>query len=244
MNFSLNQRLNANNNIMKRLLFLIIGILTAVSVYAQKEDPTVNWPYLYPDFMEGELLRANKTPNKALFNINLNLSHAHYIDKGKIKEVDTWGVTGLVIGEDVFRFVQGQMLKVLAETEGGYVVEEKRANYSSIVKNDGAYGTSSLSSTTTKTYLYNGNAINQYDGYLLTDVYKDLHAMKDDSETLPVRTNQYLVIGQEMIPANKKGVSSLEYVDKKEFNAFLKSNKIKWTDVDDLVKVLNFITAK
>ena len=47
-----------------------------------------------------------------------------------------------------------------------------------------------------------------------------------------------------MIPANKKGVSSLEYVDKKEFNAFLKSNKIKWTDVDDLVKVLNFITAK
>ena len=229
---------------MKKLFFLCLSFLIAVSAYAQEESPTVNWPYLFPDFVEGKLIRLNKDPLTARFNIHLSLSQLHYVDKGKIKEVDTWGVTGLVIGEDVFRFVQGQMLKVLAETEGGYVVEEKRANYSSVVKNDGAYGTSSLSSTTTKTYLYNGNAINQYDGYLLTDVYKDLHAMKDDSETLPVRTNQYLVIGQEMIPANKKGVSSLEYVDKKEFNAFLKSNKIKWTDVDDLVKVLNFITAK
>ncbi len=230
--------------VMKKLLFLVIGILTAVSVYAQNDDPTVNWPYLYPDFMEGELHRTNKKPNKALFNINLNLSHAHYIDNGKIREVDTWGVTGLVIGEDIFHFVQGKMLKVLAQTEGGYVVEEKRANYSSVIKDDGAYGTSSLSSTTTKTYLYNGNAINQYDGFLLTDVYKDLHAMKDDSETLPVRTNMYLVIGQEMIPTNKKSVAAIEGVDKKEFNAFLKSNKIKWNDVDDLVKVLNFITAK
>lgn len=229
---------------MKKLLSLYVVMLLAISAYAQDADPTVNWPYLYPDFVEGELLRTNKAPNKALFNINLNMSHAHYIDGGKIREVDTWGVTGLVIGEDVFHFVQGQMLKVLAQTEGGYVVEEKRANYSSVVKNDGAYGTSSLSSTTTKTYLYNGNAINQYDGFLLTDVYKDLHAMKDDSETLPVRTNIYLVVGQELIPANKKSVSSLENVDKKAFSEFLKSDKIKWNKVDDLVKVLNFITAK
>ena len=47
-----------------------------------------------------------------------------------------------------------------------------------------------------------------------------------------------------MIPAHKNGVSSLENVEKKAFNAFLKANKIKWNDVDDLVKVLNYITAK
>ena len=229
---------------MKKLFLLCLGILLAVSAYAQEESPTVNWPYLFPDFVEGELIRTNKTPNKARFNINLNLSRAHYIDKGKIREVDTWGVTGLVIGEDVFRFVQGKMLKVLAEAERGYVVEEKRANYSSVIKNDGAYGTSSLSSTTTKTYLYNENAINQYDGYLLTDVYEDLHAIKNDSEKLPVRTNRYLVIGNEMIPANKTGVSSMDNIDKKAFNAFLKSNKIKWNETDDLVKVLNYITAQ
>lgn len=230
---------------MKKLLLLCISLVLAVSASAQEDQPTANWPYLYPDFLEGELIRAGNKSNKGLFNIHLNLSKLHYVDKnGLIKEADTWGVLGVIIGGDSFRFVQGKMLKVLAETVGGSVVQENRANYQSIIRDDGAYGTSSLSSTKTRTYLYNENAINQYDGYLLTDVYKDLHAMKDQSERLPVLTDTYLVIGRDLVLANKKSVAALEGVDKKAFNAFLKSNKIKWNNVDDLVKVLNFITAK
>ena len=230
---------------MKTILSILAGLLLTVGAFAQKYEPTANWPYMYPDFMDGELLLMNKAPNKAKFNIHLNLSKLHYVDrKGKIKEVDTWGVTGLVIGEDTFRFVGGKMLKVMAETEGGIVVKEPRPNYSAIVRNDGAMGTTGLNSTTTKTFLYNENAINQYNGYLLTDDYKELHAMKDQSERLPVNSSLFLVIGNEQIPANRKSVSDLPGIDKKAFSKFLKSEKVKWNDVDDLVKVLNFITAK
>lgn len=229
---------------MKKLFFLCLSFLIAVSAYAQEESPTVNWPYLFPDFVEGKLIRLNKDPLTARFNIHLSLSQLHYVDKGKIKEVNARGVVDLIVGDEVYHFVQGKMLKVLAQVESGYVVEEKRANYSSVVKDDSAYGTSSLSSSTTKTYLYNENVLNQYNGYLLTDVYEDLYAIKNGSEKLPVRTNRYFVIGNDMIPAHKNGVSSLENVEKKAFNAFLKANKIKWNDVDDLVKVLNYITAK
>ena len=187
----------------------------------------------------------NKAPNRARFNIHLNLNKLHYVDRqGKIKEVDTWGVTDVVIGEDSFRFVGGKMLKVMAETEGGYIVKESKPNYSGIVKNDGAMGTTALNSTTTKTFLYNENAINQYNGYLMTDVYEDLLAMKDQSERLPVNSDLLLVIGNDLIPANKKSVSDLPGVDKKDFSKFLKSEKIRWNDVEDLVKVLNYVTAK
>ena len=230
---------------MKKLLLLLVGLLSVVGMSAQNDEPTANWPYLYPDFMDGELLLMNKAPNRAKFNIHLNLSKLHYIDrKGKIKEVDTWGVTGLVIGENTFRFVGGKMLKVMAEAEGGIVVKEPRPNYSAIVKNDGAMGTTGLNSTTTKTFLYNENAINQYNGYLLTDDYKELHAMKDQSERLPVNSSLFLVIGNEQIPANRKSVSDLPGIDKKAFSKFLKSEKIKWNDVEDLVKVLDYITAR
>jgi hypothetical protein len=230
---------------MKSLVSILAGLLLTVAAIAQKYEPTANWPYLYPDFMDGELLLMNKAPNRAKFNIHLNLSKLHYIDrKGKIKEVDTWGVTGLVIGEDTFRFVGGKMLKVMAEAEGGVVVREPRPNYSAIVKNDGAMGTTGLNSTTTKTFLYNENAINQYNGYLLTDDYKELHAMKDQSERLPVNSSLFLVIGNEQIPANRKSVSDLPGIDKKAFSKFLKSEKIKWNDVEDLVKVLDYITAR
>ena len=219
-------------------------MLMSVSAFAQEESPTANWPYLFPDFVEGELLRTNRQSNKALFNIHLNHSELHYVDDGKIRRVDTWGVLGLRVGDDLFRLVEGRAVKVLAEAVGGSVVQESRGNYASIVRDDGAYGTSSLSSTTTKTYLYNGNAINQYDGYLLTDDYKDLHAMKNQSEKLPVRTNKFLVIGNRLIPANKQSVAAIEGVDKKAFSAFLKAEKIKWNDVQDLVKVVDFVSAR
>ena len=229
---------------MRKLLLLCIGMLLAVSAFAQEENPTANWPYLYPDFTPGQLLYANKAPSNALFNIHLNQSVAHYVVKGKIRVVDTWGVTGLVIGDDEFRFMAGKMLKVLAESEKGYIVQEIRSNYAAIVRKDGAYGTTSLNSTTTKTFLYNENAINQYDGYLLTDDYKELHAMKNQSETLPVLTNRFLLIGQQLIPANKKNVAALESIDKKAFSAFLKANKIDWKNNEDLLKVVDFLTAE
>ena len=231
---------------MKRLLLLFIGAMLALTMSAQEDYyPTTGWPYLYPDFMEGEVLRSNRDSNKGRFNIHLSLSALHYVDKnGIIKEADTWGMTGLVIGEDRFRFVGGKMLKVVAEAKGGSVVKETRANYTAIVKKDGAMGTTALNSTTTKTYLYNQNAINQYNGYLLTDVYADLHAMRNQSERLPVTGNLFLIIGNQQIPASKKGVSELPGVDRKALSGFLKAEKIKWNDPQDLVKVIDFVTAE
>lgn len=216
------------------------GTLVAVAAFAQ--EPTTNWPYLYPEFKEGELNVRSKT-EKALFNIHLDLGALHYVEDGRIKEANILNATTLVIGNDVFRNVAGKMLKVLARAQGGYIVEETRATYSAVVRNDGAYGTTALNSTTTKTFLYNENAINQYNGYLMTDVYKDLLAMRDDAEKLPVRKNLYIVIGMDQIPADKKSVASLSGLDRKALKAFLKSEKIDWNEIGDLVKVIDCIIA-
>ena len=228
---------------MKKLLFSIIAMLMAVAASAQKDSPTTSWPYLYPDFMEGELEVRTKI-TKALVNIHLNLGALHYVENGKIKESSTIGITKLVIGDDVFRNVGGKMMKMLAEAEDGFVVEETRANYTAVVKKDGAYGTTALNSTTTKSFLYNENVLNGYNGYLMTDIYKDLHAMKDQSEKLPVLKNRYLVIGLNQIKADKQNVLDIDGLDKKAFKAFLKTEKIKWDDPQDLVKVIEFITAE
>ena len=70
---------------MKKLLFIFVSVLTALSAFAQDYEPTANWPYLYPDFKEGVMMVGNK-PSKARFNIHLNLGALHYVDKGTIKE--------------------------------------------------------------------------------------------------------------------------------------------------------------
>ena len=226
---------------MKKLLFLCICTFMAVAAYAQKNHtPTTSWPYLFPDFVEGQL-EVGPRQTKALVNIHLNLGALHYIENGKIKESSTLGISVLKVGEEVFRNVGGKMMKVLAEAEGGYVVEETRANYTAVVKKDGAYGTTGLNSTTTRSFLYNENVLNGYNGYLMTDVYADLHAMKDQYEKLPVVKNRYLVIGLDQIKADKQSVLSIDGLDKKAFKAFLKAEKIKWDDPQDLVKVLQQI---
>lgn len=226
---------------MKRLLFLFIGILMAGNALAQDATPTVNWPYLYPDFMEGELMRTRGKSTTAQYNIHLGQSVLHYVENGKIKEVPAVGVLNLTVGDDLFLNVGGKMMKVMAEVQSAYIVEEVVGNYSAVVSNTGAYGASVSSHD--KTYFHE-RSNGSYNGYLVTDDYADLLAIKSQSDKLPVIRNVYFVLGLQQIPANKKGVLALDGIDKKAFSQFLKSNDINWKEVDDLVKVVEYITQK
>ena len=70
---------------MKKFLFMCAGTLVAVAAFAQ--EPTTNWPYLYPEFKEGELNVRSKA-EKALFNIHLDLGALHYVEdfSGVVKD--------------------------------------------------------------------------------------------------------------------------------------------------------------
>lgn len=225
---------------MKKLLTLCFAVLLASAVFAQDELPTVNWPYVYPDFVEGEITQIGGKSGKAIYNIHLGQGALHFVKDGLISEVSTTGIVYVTIGEDVFRNVGGKLLKVLAQTEGGFVVEERLADYSAVVRDDGAYG-GSLSNAA-KGFSYDENYGNY--GYLVTNNYEDLLSIKNDAEELPLNVNIYLVINNNLVQANKKSVSALEGVDKKAFSEFLKSNSIKWKDPQALVKVIDFITTK
>jgi hypothetical protein len=52
-----------------------------------------------------------------------------------------------------------------------------------------------------------------------------------------------MIIGLEQIPAERKSVISLEGLDKKALKTFLKAEKIDWNELEDLVKVIDYITA-
>lgn len=224
---------------MKKLLFLFVSALVGMTVFAQDEMPTVNWPYLYPDFIQGELMQIGGGTSKGQYNIHLGQGALHLVENGQIGEISVQTVMKVTIGEDIFRNVGGRMYKVLAEGKDGYVVGETLADYSAIVRDDGAYG-GSLSNAA-KGFSYDENYGNY--SYLVTNDYADLLSIKNESEELPVTKNTYLVIDNQLYPANKKSVLAIEGVDKKVFSEFLKSNDIKWKEVVDLVKIVDYITS-
>lgn len=225
---------------MKKLLLLCIAAFAAAVAVAQNVSPTVNWPYMYPDFVEGEMEKMGGQIEKGRYNIHLNVGALHYLNDGTIKEHPTVGIKSMTIGDDVYRNVGGKMLKVLAQTEGGFVVMETLANFTGIISRDGAYGGAVANRDKTFSHQENNGSFN---GYLVTDNYKDLIAIKDDSDKVPVTRKIFIVIGHQMIFANKSTVIDMTGVDKKAFSAFLKSNDIKWKDPEDLVKVIDYITA-
>ena len=225
---------------MKRLLLICIAALSAAVAVAQNVSPTVNWPYMYPDFVEGEMEKMGGQIEKGRYNIHLNVGALHYLNDGTIKEHPTVGIKSMTIGDEVYRNVGGKMLKVLAQTEGGFVVMETLANFTGIISRDGAYGGAVANRDKTFSHQENNGSFN---GYLVTDNYKDLIAIKDDSDKVPVTRKIFIVIGHQMIFANKSTVIDMTGVDKKAFSAFLKSNDIKWKDPEDLVKVIDYITA-
>ena len=225
---------------MKRLLLICIAALSAAVAVAQNVSPTVNWPYMYPDFVEGEMEKMGGQIEKGRYNIHLNVGALHYLNNGTIKEHPTVGIKSMTIGDDVYRNVGGKMFKVLAQAEGGFVVLETLANFTGIISRDGAYGGAVANRDKTFSHQENNGSFN---GYLVTDNYKDLIAIKDDSDKVPVTRKIFIVIGHQMIFANKSTVIDMTGVDKKAFSAFLKSNDIKWKDPEDLVKVIDYITA-
>ena len=226
------------DNTMKKILVLLAATLFAANVMAQ-DSPTVNWPYLYPDFVEGQSLMIGGKTLTAKYNIHLGLGALHFVNDGIIAESSVANILTITLGEDLLRNVGGKMMRVLAQTEGGLVVQETLADYSAIVRDDGAYG-GSLSNAA-KGFSYDENYGNY--GYLVTNSYEDLLSIKNESEELPVNVKTYLYINDNLIIASKKNVSALPGVDKKAFADYIKTNKIDWKDPADLVKVIDFVSG-
>ena len=223
---------------MKKLLFICIAALLATAAAAQDEPPTINWPYLFPDFIQGEMVYVGGKTSKGPYNIHLGRGVLHFVENGTISEASTQGVLYITLGEEKILKSGEKLLRVLAEAKSGFVAEEVLADYSAVVRDDGAYGGSLANAA--KGFSYDENYGNY--GYLVTNVYEDLLSIKNDSEELPVTKQTFLVIGNELIQASKKNVNVLEGIDKKDFAAFLKANDIKWKDPQDLVKIIDYIT--
>ena len=215
---------------------MIVSLFCAAAA-AQDYTPTVNWPYVNPDFYDGVLRQRGNKLSKARFNVHLGQGQLHILTDGEIAEATISDVLSVTIGEEEFTNIGGKMMKVLTQSEKGFVVEERLADYSAVIRNDGAYGGSNSNSA--KGFSYDENFGNY--GYLITNNYEDLLSQKNDAEELPMTVQRYIVIDGLPTLAIRKNVAAMDGVDKKAFSEFLKAEKINWKDPQDMLKVIDFL---
>ena len=218
---------------MKKLLILAWSLL-CLSAYAQ--GPTTRWPYLFTEFRPGYVEVTEGATHSYPLNIHLGHGQLHYLDgDGVIHEATIAEVVGAKVGADSFLQVSGEMMRVVARSEHGCVVEEVLGDFSALNETGGAYGMSSRTSATRKlSSLETDGQINQNHMILMQS--------RSDGQSLELLKTYYLVYPGHVVKARRNDVERSIAADRDAaWKAWLKAHKIKWNSPESLITLLDFL---
>jgi len=222
--------------VMKKVILALFFSIFSLALFAQGSCST-SWPYLYPEFQEGVIVTTDGKISSEKINVHLLKFSPHYIDRNKIvREIPVSNLLKIEIGATQYVMTMNGLLKVVLAKEEGYIGLRSLADFSSANETGGAYGTSSTTQATTKVSGIATNAVN-------TSIM-ELTSHKSEGQTVPLKTEYYLVANAQMMKATKKDINDILPSDKQEaFKSFLKKNKVNWKDTADLETVLDFLIS-
>jgi len=218
----------------KNMLAGMILILLSAVVSAQ--EPTTKWPYLFPEFRSGVVELAEGTSRTYQLNMHLRHGQLHFLDSdGVIRETPIDEVLAAKVGQDRFLQVQGEMMRVVAQSEHGCVVEEVLGDFAALQETGGAYGASSQTSATRRlSSIYTDGQINQNHVILMQS--------RSDGKMLDLIKTYYFVYPGHVLNASRSGVESSIPADRlPDWKAWGKSHKVKWNRPESMLSVLEFL---
>ena len=225
---------------MKKRILYLAGILAFfLSGPAFAQEPTTTWPYLFPAFESGAVAFQGANNKSYLLNIHLRRGQLHYLDEKRfIREANLLEVEGAEIGGKTYLNVGGEMMEVVSRSQNGCVVVEKLGDYDALLETGGAYGSSSVTSATRKlSSIETDRQINQY--HML------LQNSRSEGDMLDIITKYYLFYQGNSVRADRREVEKrLPESRKAEWKAWLKANKIKWSQPESLQKVVDFLNPE
>ena len=221
---------------MKRILLLTACCLLALPALAQI-DAYTTWPYYYPDFQQGTLILSNGQKRVMPINIHLLKGDLHFVDeKGMIQMAPAGQFSAVQIGEDLFRRVDGYLMKITAgPDEKNYVAVRYLADLQALNETGGAYGTPATTASTQR--------ITSVDmpGFVNTN-HMEQYQHRESGKKLKIKNEYYVVINGKAVKATKKEVADAIGPDRADaFKQFLKKNKINWKNEQSLLTLFTFL---
>lgn len=218
---------------MKRILLLIISSLLA-TLAAHAQECSTTWPYLYPQFTDGAVHLTDGTKIQHKVNIHVKEGRLHYIENGFVKEAMNRDIFFVQIGGDRYNVVNGDVMRVIASQEGGFIAAHYAGDMAKLRETGGAYGSSSTTQAT--------RLLTSIDMVGANTNHMELWENRNNGESIPLICKYYIVAGKNVYPASRRGIENLLSDDKKaEYKKFLKENRIKWKDPESLLKLVDFL---
>lgn len=222
---------------MKEILTIILASAFVICLKAQNYEPTSTWPYLYPDFTAGTLyVNVSGEQKDGLYNIHILEGRLHFIEGDLIKEASPADVYSVRIGDDIYLNAGGTMMRVLAESNAGVVLQETVVDKTRLNSSSAAYGASANSMAA-----WNLSSLEQA-GSMVNTNHMKLKNSKNEGYILPLAVKIYLMTGGKTIYASRKDVS--RETGEEKMKVFLKEHKVRWKDPQSLLQVVDFIAQE
>ena len=218
------------------LLSLIFALLFGLSLSAF--EPLTTWPYIYENFIPGRIKTYQGTDIEYdKLNINVISGKAHYVDNGVIMEADANSIALLVMGGDSYVCIGGRMVKVLRNASHGAVALSRSVDVDTMNKADIGYGKSSLASTQNVSV----SALSTEMDFSINKSLDEVDRSKESGDRLAMKDVVGICYKGQFIPASLTDILGIPGIDKDKVKQFLKNEKIKFKNIDDLAKLLDFL---
>lgn len=112
---------------MKKFILFLIAFLSALCACGQ--ECSTMWPYVYPEFRDAVLYKKDGTKFELKVNVHVLHGRLHYLDDGLVKEAFPHEVLLVQIGEDRYMDVNGDIMKVVASEDRGFVAGHINQNH-------------------------------------------------------------------------------------------------------------------
>lgn len=219
---------------MKKLLSVCL-FLSLLSYAVSSQPYTTTWPYLYPDFMDGVIHMRGGQDLSCRLNVHLLNGRLHYLDDEIVKEAISGDMLYVEIGGDRFKSVNGNIMRVEAESTGGFVAAHITGDFESLMVGKSAYGmTANTESITQVSSLDLQKGINTNHMLLLQG--------KEEGQEFDLQIKYYIIAEGRTYPAYRGDILKMLPEDRKSaFKSFVKENRIKWDDPQKLILLVDFL---
>ena len=214
---------------MKRLSLTLSLLLTAcMQVFAQY-TATTSWPYAYEDFQDGVILMIHGSEKSGQYNVNLVDKKLHFIEGNYVKVANMADLLSVKIGKDIYQNVGGELYKVLAKSDKSLVVEDNEIDFAALNETGGTTALSSLEGIGGSNSSKNIN-------------HMELKLNKENGKSLSFITKKYMFVNGNRIYASKRDFMNAPGLDKEAAKIFLKTQKIKWNNPQDILMAGDFLS--
>lgn len=220
-----------------KLILLIIALCSS-NLFSQDTSLinkrfSIDAKYLFNQFKEGKVVFEDNSVTKAQLNYNIILEKIEFILNDTIKTLTNQDINYISINGLKFKKINDKYYQEIYKKDHLSLI----LNMKPIIENEnkGAYNTGTNTASTTKL-----NRIEIANAHSQSSV----NLSDSNSNEIKVLSKYYILINnKKLIIPSKRQILKISGIEKNIITNFIERNNIKFSDKNDLIKIIDFITT-